>query len=427
MSEMRQVVERELERVDLRPFTLDGFHRRRDRKRRNRRIRAVAAAVVIAVVVDGGLVRAFSRSEAPTIPASSSWTIDFRTWGHDGSAPVVVGPNGVYVAGNTYDPNAPASSNAFVPRYDAAGQRIWTRTADVGRFNSILALAMDHSDVLAAGVSGKQALVLKYANDGTRLWSWSAWTGTNGGSIAGALGVAPTGDGGAFVSGDGKDGVFLLRLDGSGHEIWSTTWRGTFFGRLATAGDAVYITAEGSTIQGRTDSDVNLRRYDGSGQLVWQRTYGTHKDDAPASIAADTTGVYVAGFRGAGAHSDGVDFLRKYAPNGTPIWTVDNVPTAALASDGSVVYLAGFVGPENPGTIVVQARDSSGSLIWSRERSQEVGTGESALGVAGEPFCVFVSGEWGPHAFPGDFVNQPQNRWPGWDAFLTKVDPERAR
>jgi hypothetical protein len=47
MSDPRSLLQREMERIPLRPFTIDGFYARRDRKRRNQRIAAVLVAVVI--------------------------------------------------------------------------------------------------------------------------------------------------------------------------------------------------------------------------------------------------------------------------------------------------------------------------------------------------------------------------------------------
>jgi hypothetical protein len=62
MTDPRSLLEREMRRVQLRPFTFEGFHSRRDRKRRNQRIAAgvvgitvfVAAVVAIRVAATGG-------------------------------------------------------------------------------------------------------------------------------------------------------------------------------------------------------------------------------------------------------------------------------------------------------------------------------------------------------------------------------------
>src|SRR5215207_3130183 len=69
MSDPRSVLERAMERVELRPFTLDGFHTRRERKRRNQRIAAgvVGIAVFVAavwIVTAGG---AFDRGATPAV------------------------------------------------------------------------------------------------------------------------------------------------------------------------------------------------------------------------------------------------------------------------------------------------------------------------------------------------------------------------
>jgi len=61
MSDIRHVVERELERIELPPFTLDGFHRRRNRRQRNQRIASVVLALVIVTLSVAGLARAFGH------------------------------------------------------------------------------------------------------------------------------------------------------------------------------------------------------------------------------------------------------------------------------------------------------------------------------------------------------------------------------
>jgi hypothetical protein len=65
MASDRSVVERQIERVELRPFTLDGFHQRRQRKERNRRIGSALVALVVVGATIGGLLRAFSSGPVP--------------------------------------------------------------------------------------------------------------------------------------------------------------------------------------------------------------------------------------------------------------------------------------------------------------------------------------------------------------------------
>jgi WD40 repeat protein len=65
MGSDRSVLERQIEDVELRPFTLEGFHRRRQRKERNRRIGSAVVALVVVGVAIGGLLRAFSSGTVP--------------------------------------------------------------------------------------------------------------------------------------------------------------------------------------------------------------------------------------------------------------------------------------------------------------------------------------------------------------------------
>src|SRR5918996_2991229 len=65
MTSDRSVLERQIERVELRPFTLDGFHRRRERKQRNRRIATAAVALAVAAAGIGGVASAFLSGPEP--------------------------------------------------------------------------------------------------------------------------------------------------------------------------------------------------------------------------------------------------------------------------------------------------------------------------------------------------------------------------
>jgi hypothetical protein len=71
MPEIRPLLERMMERVELRPFTLEGFHDRRDRKRRDQRIAAgvVGIAVFVAAIWIVTSVGSLDRSETSVGPA----------------------------------------------------------------------------------------------------------------------------------------------------------------------------------------------------------------------------------------------------------------------------------------------------------------------------------------------------------------------
>ena len=55
MTSESSLIERQMADVELRPFTLDEFHRRRHRKQRNRRVATTVTGLVLAGVVAGGI------------------------------------------------------------------------------------------------------------------------------------------------------------------------------------------------------------------------------------------------------------------------------------------------------------------------------------------------------------------------------------
>jgi RNA polymerase sigma-70 factor, ECF subfamily len=80
MSEHRSLLEREMERVQLRPFTLDGFYRRRARKRRNQRLGTVVLALLVAATAIGGGIRVFNLAGTSPRPGNRPSTpVDEQT------------------------------------------------------------------------------------------------------------------------------------------------------------------------------------------------------------------------------------------------------------------------------------------------------------------------------------------------------------
>ncbi|MGZ8578885.1 MAG: hypothetical protein ACXWWX_05065 [Actinomycetota bacterium] len=77
MPSDRSLLEREMQRLELHPFTLEGFHRRRQRKERNRRIGSAVVALLVAGATIGGLLQAFSSG---TVPADDPRGPFLGTW-----------------------------------------------------------------------------------------------------------------------------------------------------------------------------------------------------------------------------------------------------------------------------------------------------------------------------------------------------------
>ena len=124
---------------------------------------------------------------------------------------------------------------------------------------------------------------------------------------------------------------------------------------VTTGPGAVYVVGEtsaafpGQTNQGGRDGFVS--KFDVLGNQQWTRQFGTSVQDSPRGVAADASGVCVAGFTDGtlGQSSAGSTdaFVRKYDVNGSEQWTrqfgASNVDQAlAIARGEAVAYV------ENP-------------------------------------------------------------------------------
>jgi catechol 2,3-dioxygenase-like lactoylglutathione lyase family enzyme len=150
------------------------------------------------------------------------------------------GSGGLYVSGFTDGslggPSAGAA-DAWLAHYDSAGNRLWIRQLGTNTDDHAYAAAPDGSGGLYVGgytigslggpnAGGYDAWVARYDGAGNQLWIRQL--GTSSGEVANA--AAPDGAGGLYVSG-GTDGslggpkagsydVWLARYDSAGNQIW---------------------------------------------------------------------------------------------------------------------------------------------------------------------------------------------------------------
>src|SRR5204863_8814709 len=100
---------------------------------------------------------------------------------------------------------------------------------------------------------------------------------------------------------------------------------------------------------GAGGSDAFVRKYAADGTVLWTRQFGTPDHDGASGVATDSSGVYVAGSTSGelpGQTTNGLrdGFVRKYSPTGTLLWTqqfgtaaLDAVHGIAVTSDGVFV------------------------------------------------------------------------------------------
>ncbi|MBU1068958.1 hypothetical protein KJ975_05235 [Myxococcota bacterium] len=320
-----------------------------------------------------------------------------------------------------------AQQDVFLSRFSADGARVWTRMAGSSGSDSAwdVAEAPDGSIYLAAsiagsingqtGLGGEDAALIKYDANGNRLWT-RLW-GTSSQDSARSIAISTSGIiyvGGTTIgtlpgqASAGNTDVFVTAFDTDGNQLW-TSQRGssghdtTAALRLLPSGSIVLI---GGYI---TASDIVLRWWSPEGTPGATRIHGTTGNDKPYEavlapdgdlwVTGETTGAFP-GFTSQGASdifllkiSSGGDLLNSWqwgssgSDLGSGLW-VD--PTGDLWVTGQAG--GALEGQPNRGlTDVFLTRVTpAGARVFTRTW----GTSESeyVTGLAGNAAGRFISG-----------------------------------
>lgn len=330
--------------------------------------------------VSAGTVDAFVRKVEPA--GNELWTRQFGSWERDFARAVAVNDAGdAYVVGDTYGtlPGQVSAGgyDAFVRRYDPAGNELWTRQFGGGGGEGAWGVALD-----GAG----NAYVV----------------GTTGAALAGQ---APAGSFDAFVR----------KYDPAGHEVWTRQ----FGSQVGDGGRGVAVDPSGNVfvvgttegaLAGQTSAggfDAYIRQYGPGGQELWTRQFGSSADDFAVAVAIDPAGNptmagstdgTLPGQRSAGGTEA---FLRRFDPAGTALWTHQFGTGSADESWGVAVDAASntyVVGTTVPSSLVPTAPaktdcfarkyDPAGQELWVHQ----FGTDDTDLA-----FSVSVDPAGHPH------------------------------
>jgi uncharacterized protein (UPF0548 family) len=341
----------------------------------------------------------------------------------------------VYVAGYTYGTLPGQTSaggyDAFVRKYDADGNHVWTHQFGTSSFDYALGVSVDAIGVYVAGgtygtllgqtsAGGCDAFVRTYDADGNHVWTRQF--GTSSIDLADGVSVDATG---VYVAGRtygilpgqtsaGSSDAFVRKYDADGNQVWTDQF-GTLSGDYAfgVSVDATGVYVAGSTLgtlPGQTSAggyDAFVRKYDADGNQVWTNQFGTSSSDLPDGVSVDATGVCVAGYT-LGAlpgqtSAGGYDaFVRTYDADGNEVWT-DQFGTSStdvvlgVYVDATGVYVAGYTLGALPGQTsaggydaFVRTYDADGNQVWTRQ----FGTSSSdyALGVSVDATGMYVAG-----------------------------------
>jgi len=390
------------------------------------------------------------------------WPRQFGTSSRDLAWGITVDSTGVYVVGWT-EGALPGQTNsgesdAFVRKYNADGNEVWTRQFGTSLREWAGRISVDTSGVYVAGDTGgalpgqtnsgeSDVFVRKYDTDGNEVWTRQFGTPAIddvGGISTDSTGVYVVGSTLGTLPGQTSSGfwdAFVRKYDADGNEVWTRQF-GTSSGDW---GDAISVDTSGVYVAGDTDGafpgqtnsgeyDTFIRKYDADGNEVWTRQFGSSLLDVPWGIGVDSTGVYVAGetpgtLPGQTSSGEWDAYVRKYDKDGNEVWTrqfgtSSNDVGFGISVDASGVYVTvdtdgTLPGQTNSGEwdVFVRKYDTEGNEVWTRQFGTPAN--DAGNGISADASGVYVAG-WTYGAFPG------QTNSGGLDAYVIKIvgDPD---
>jgi hypothetical protein len=336
------------------------------------------------------------------------WTKQLGTSGYDESSGVSAdGMGNVYISGYTggsLGGTHEGEADAFVSKYDAAGDLQWTQ--QLGTYETEFANAVSADDLGNVYISGStwgslggpnggntDVFVGKY--DAAGDLQWTQQLGTSHADIADA--VSADGLGNVYVSGVtrgslgapnfGGDDAFVSKYNAAGNLQWTrqlgTSNDDRSLGISADGLGNVYISGHTSASLGGPSAgsaDAFVAKYDPAGNLEWTKQLGTPEVDFGIGVSADGQGnVYVSGFTDGSLGEPNMmvgrdAFVAKYDSASNFQWAAQfGVPLASVTSedvsaDGlGNLYVSGFAEGVGGANAFVAKYDAEGSLQWIRQ------------------------------------------------------------
>lgn len=276
----------------------------------------------------------------------------------------------------------PGGFDAFLTKLDSAGNTLWTRLLGTANYELASGVATDpQGNVFVSGATNGNlagshlggawdAFLAKYDSAGNQLWKRQF--GTSSDDFGNAVSADPFGNvyASGQTSGDlagpnhGSSDTYVAKFDAAGNQLWSRQFGsdgveysgGTSSDELGN----IYLSGFTSGSLAGTNAggtfDAFVTKYDAAGDLQWNRQLGTAADDRGSDVSADEHGnVFLAGATGGnlggtnlGGYFDA--FIAAYRSDGNLQWTkqlgaaADDQGTSVVPDGLGSVYLAGGIG-----------------------------------------------------------------------------------
>lgn len=245
--------------------------------------------------------------------------------------------------------------------------------------------------------------IRRYSPMGGAYWTL-AHAGAGGGNDQ-ILGVALDDEGAAYVAGyenaaDMTPNGLLRKVDTFGADLWISSFDAP--GAMTTVVQRVTVDEAGSVIVvGYADTmadsnDVMLRKYTPDGMPVWTRSYNgaAGGSDVGMGVAATSAGsLYIVGYESVAAEGTNM-WLGKYDTDGNQLWarsyngvaSLDDYLTGVVTDADDNAYVCGYESSVNyPWHAFVRQYDADGNIVWTDQFLGETEEGAHCFDIASAP------------------------------------------
>jgi hypothetical protein len=232
------------------------------------------------------------------------WDQTYAGVGREGVYSVQQTTDGGYILAGQTGPYM-ADSDFWLIKTDADGNRLWARTYGGTKHDGAHSVQQTtDGGYIAAGVTksygagSSDAWLIKVDADGNKIWD-QTYGGTNG---EWAHSVQQTTDGGyivagwAFSPGAGFYDFWLIKTDAEGNKLWDQTYGGAgqeWANSVQQTTDGGYIIAGFREFSQGRARDFWLVKTDADGNKMWDRAYGGTERQEAHSVQQTTDGGYI--------------------------------------------------------------------------------------------------------------------------------------